>query len=41
MEDVKHICIVCGHEHDEDLEGRWEDLGNDFREAFHTYAPFF
>ena len=30
MEDVKHICIVCGHEHDEDLEGRWEDLGNDF-----------
>ena len=30
MEDVKHICVVCGHEHNEDLEGRWDELSEDF-----------
>jgi rubredoxin len=30
MEEVKYICIVCGHEHDEELEGRWDELPADF-----------
>ena len=25
-----HICVVCGHEHDEVTEGKWEDLPADF-----------
>jgi len=25
-----YVCVVCGHEHDEATEGRWEDLGDDF-----------
>ena len=28
--DKKHICIVCGHEHNEEKEGLWEELGDDF-----------
>lgn len=27
---TKYICIVCGHEHNEELEGRWEDLDDSF-----------
>ena len=27
---TKHVCIVCGHVHDEETEGKWEDLGDDF-----------
>jgi rubredoxin len=27
---MEHVCVVCGHVHDEELEGLWEDLGNDF-----------
>jgi hypothetical protein len=27
---TEHICIVCGHVHDEGLEGKWEELGDDF-----------
>lgn len=27
---TKYICIVCGHEHNEELEGRWADLDDDF-----------
>jgi rubredoxin-NAD+ reductase len=27
---TEYICIVCGHVHDEDLEGKWEELGDDF-----------
>jgi len=25
-----YVCVVCGHEHDEAIEGRWEELGDDF-----------
>jgi len=25
-----HVCVVCGHEHNEELEGKWEDLPDDF-----------
>jgi rubredoxin len=27
---TEHICIVCGHVHNEELEGKWEDLGDEF-----------
>ena len=30
MENVKHICVICGHEHNDELEGAWETLGDDF-----------
>jgi rubredoxin-NAD+ reductase len=26
----QHICVVCGHIHDEAVEGAWEDLSDDF-----------
>jgi rubredoxin len=26
----QYVCIVCGHEHHEQTEGRWEDLPDDF-----------
>jgi rubredoxin len=25
-----HVCVVCGHEHDESLEGAWNTLPDDF-----------
>jgi rubredoxin len=25
-----HVCVVCGHVHDEETEGKWEDLPADF-----------
>jgi len=25
-----YICVVCGHEHDEAVEGRWDELSEDF-----------
>jgi rubredoxin len=25
-----YVCVVCGHEHDEATEGKWEDLPEDF-----------
>jgi rubredoxin len=25
-----HVCVVCGHEHDEALEGVWNELPEDF-----------
>jgi len=25
-----HVCIVCGHVHDEELEGVWNQLSDDF-----------
>ena len=25
-----HVCVVCGHVHDEDAEGKWESLPEDF-----------
>jgi rubredoxin len=27
---MTHICIVCDHVHDPEIEGRWEDLPDDF-----------
>jgi rubredoxin-NAD+ reductase len=32
MENQEHmyVCIVCGHQHHEQTEGRWEDLPDDF-----------
>jgi rubredoxin len=26
----KHVCVVCGHVHDEELEGNWNELPDDF-----------
>ena len=26
----KHVCVVCGHVHDEVLEGAWHTLSEDF-----------
>ena len=25
-----YVCVVCGHVHDEETEGKWEDLPEDF-----------
>ena len=25
-----YVCVVCGHEHDEAVEGAWQDLPDDF-----------
>ena len=25
-----HVCVVCGHEHDEVVEGKWETLPEEF-----------
>ena len=25
-----YVCIVCGHEHNEAVEGAWQDLPDDF-----------
>jgi rubredoxin len=27
---MEHVCIVCGHVHDEELEGVWETLPTEF-----------
>ena len=27
---MTYICVVCDHIHDEELEGVWEDLPEDF-----------
>lgn len=26
----QYVCIVCGHVHDEETEGRWADLDDTF-----------
>jgi rubredoxin len=31
MENQQHICVVCGHVHDEATEGKWETLPEDFQ----------
>jgi hypothetical protein len=28
--EILHKCIVCGHVHNEELEGKWEDLPDTF-----------
>jgi hypothetical protein len=25
-----HVCVVCGHEHDEATEGQWNELPAEF-----------
>lgn len=30
MSNREYVCVVCGHVHDEVLEGVWEDLPDDF-----------
>ena len=27
---MEYVCIVCGHVHDEELEGKWNELPEDF-----------
>jgi rubredoxin len=27
---IEHICVVCGHIHDEEIEGLWDELPTDF-----------
>jgi rubredoxin-NAD+ reductase len=27
---MDYICVVCGHVHDEEVEGKWEELPEDF-----------
>ena len=27
---MEHVCLVCGHIHDEDAEGAWDSLVDDF-----------
>ena len=27
---MEHVCVVCGHVHDEEKEGKWETLPEDF-----------
>ena len=27
---MEYVCIVCGHVHDEELEGNWDQLPEDF-----------
>jgi rubredoxin len=30
MMDETYVCVVCGHIHDEELEGVWNELPDDF-----------
>lgn len=30
MENVKRVCIICGHVHDDVLEGDWDTLPETF-----------
>jgi rubredoxin len=27
---MEHVCVVCGHIHDEEAEGAWDSLPDDF-----------
>ena len=27
---MDHVCIICGHVHNEEIEGKWEDLPTEF-----------
>jgi rubredoxin len=27
---MDHVCVVCGHVHDEATEGKWEELDETF-----------
>jgi hypothetical protein len=30
MKTMAHVCTICGHIHDEETEGKWETLSEDF-----------
>lgn len=27
---MEHVCVICGHVHNEELEGKWDSLPEDF-----------
>lgn len=27
---MDHICVICGHVHDEEVEGKWDELSETF-----------
>ena len=27
---MDHVCIICGHIHDEETEGKWDELSAEF-----------
>jgi rubredoxin len=27
---MEHVCVICGHVHNEELEGKWDELPEDF-----------
>ena len=27
---MDHICVICGHVHDEETEGNWDELPSEF-----------
>ena len=27
---MEHVCVICGHVHNEELEGAWDSLPDDF-----------
>ena len=27
---MEHVCVICGHVHNEELEGAWDSLPEDF-----------
>ena len=31
---MDHVCVVCGHVHDEETEGKWEDLPEDIKNTY-------
>lgn len=30
MKPEEYVCVICGHIHDENTEGKWEELPEDF-----------
>jgi rubredoxin len=30
IKDIIYVCVVCGHMHDEEVEGKWETIPDDF-----------
>jgi rubredoxin len=30
MDELSYVCVVCGHVHDEEKEGKFDDLPEDF-----------
>jgi rubredoxin len=26
----QYVCLICGHVHDEETEGKWDELADDF-----------